>query len=71
MPLRGAVVQSENVRQMTRRCIWPVCSSVAGQVGIGQNHPPQADKIHHARPHEGLPHVRQILLQVGITRPNE
>ena len=35
---------------------------VAGQIGIGQHHPPKPDKIDHPLAHQGLSHVGQILL---------
>ena len=44
---------------------------IYGQIGIGQHHTPQTDKIYLAIAHERLGNVGQKFLEVGISRTDD
>ena len=66
MPLRGAVVQSLNVRQIFLRASVPAAKCVGGEFGIGEDHAAEADGVDPAGADRGLGHVRHVILQVRI-----
>ena len=44
---------------------------VGGQLGIGEDHAPEADEVDRALAHQRLRDVRQELLEVGVGGPDD
>ena len=65
-PLRGAVVQSLNVRQTRLRCSLPVGQHVGGSSGYDSTMRPRPTKSIQPFAHHRLRDVRQIVLQVRV-----
>ena len=64
--MRGPLVQSLNVRQMSARFSGRPREHVERQLWVGEHHAPEADEIGEAVAHRGLADVRQPLLQIAV-----